>query len=169
MEIILTHRYRDFNIQVLAEQETDIPEHLTESEKNLIKSGGLLLFRVMVGAHKHGILLGSSILSGCCYRAYADFLSTSCYFDMIEKALNEADKKIKLLFLEKTTALTEMLDRIKAKVNSEKEAIGIKFSDNHLCKEATKNKWQPISTAPKDGTWILAINADVNGGRIIKS
>lgn len=74
----------------------------TEEDKqetlNRIERGDLAWFVARVQAFKHGVLLGTDYLGGCCYDSPKQFVESSGYYgDMVEAAVEEARYKIEKL------------------------------------------------------------------------
>ncbi len=93
-----------FNITVNFLVEYDDPkDHFPEPEDQKmvadLRSGNAAWFVAHVVASKHGIKLGDSYLGGCAYDSYSDFLKpdNDPLNDMIDEAITEALKNIKLL------------------------------------------------------------------------
>ncbi len=95
-----TEEREGFTITLECLPEHDAPGWDFESEEEKqelfrkIDNGVLLWFCAKVSAHKHGILLASDYLGGCCYDDINQFLNDVYYQDMVGMVINEAKQAI---------------------------------------------------------------------------
>ena len=63
-----------------------------------IDRGDLVYFIARVQAFRHGVLLATDYLGGCCYDSYDQFIESSDYYKgMIDNVIDEADEMVKRL------------------------------------------------------------------------
>lgn len=100
-ETIHTEKAADFDIVFSVTHEHIEPDWDFESEEDKrdtlrrIDNGDLAYFVARVQAFKHGVLLGTDYLGGCCYDSYMQFVHASDYYaDMVENAISEARSTI---------------------------------------------------------------------------
>lgn len=100
-ETIHTDTNSGFDIVFSAAPETDAPDWDFENDQDRqdtlrrINNGSLAYFIARVQAFKHGVLLGTDYLGGCCYDTPMQFVKDNDYYaDMVQTAINEANQQI---------------------------------------------------------------------------
>lgn len=99
-ETVHTDDLNGFHIVLAFSPEHSAPDwdfDTVEDEEELlrrIENGTMLWFCARVEAYRHGVLLGTDYLGGCCYESAKDFMENGYYADMVDNAINEAKDKI---------------------------------------------------------------------------
>lgn len=103
-ETIHTETAAGFDIVFSVTPETFPPDWDFESDQDRqdtldrIERGDLAYFIARVQAYKHGVLLGTEYLGGCCYDSPQQFVNASDYYgDMVDQVVAEAREKISQL------------------------------------------------------------------------